>query len=208
MDDLVARRSRRQSRLLQRQLQGRARRLRQGKNSARAAAQWRHRCFRLRGRIHRRELQRRRRSSLHRVADCPRRAMAAMREYARLESKWTIPLPRVCRCAKRWFIGTAGFTAALSLYQHEAKRADAGDGADRRHRRDGRCRLARDRYSHAGRIRSARDQRQDRALRRFDRSRRQAMHLDAKICTGANARWKRASGRARSTTSAATCSPV
>src|SRR5512135_3599254 len=38
-------------------------------------------------------------------------------EYARLESKWTIPLPAGLTLRESMIIGTAGFTAALSLYQ-------------------------------------------------------------------------------------------
>ena len=38
-------------------------------------------------------------------------------EYARLESKWTIPLPSGLTLRESMILGTAGFTAALSLYQ-------------------------------------------------------------------------------------------
>ncbi|MEP6484737.1 MAG: acryloyl-CoA reductase [Rudaea sp.] len=38
-------------------------------------------------------------------------------EYARLESKWTIPLPKTLSLRDAMIIGTAGFTAALSLYR-------------------------------------------------------------------------------------------
>jgi acrylyl-CoA reductase (NADPH) len=38
-------------------------------------------------------------------------------EYARLESKWTIPLPKGLSLREAMVIGTAGFTAALSLYR-------------------------------------------------------------------------------------------
>lgn len=38
-------------------------------------------------------------------------------EYARLESKWTIPLPSGLTLRESMIIGTAGFTAALSLYR-------------------------------------------------------------------------------------------
>ncbi|MBS0556094.1 MAG: acryloyl-CoA reductase [Proteobacteria bacterium] len=38
-------------------------------------------------------------------------------EYARLQSKWTIPLPAGLTLRESMVIGTAGFTAALSLYQ-------------------------------------------------------------------------------------------
>lgn len=38
-------------------------------------------------------------------------------EYARLESKWTIPLPAGLTLRESMAIGTAGFTAALSLFQ-------------------------------------------------------------------------------------------
>ena len=38
-------------------------------------------------------------------------------EYARLQSKWTIPLPAGLTLREAMIIGTAGFTAALSLYQ-------------------------------------------------------------------------------------------
>ena len=38
-------------------------------------------------------------------------------EYARLESKWTIPLPQGLSLRDAMIIGTAGFTAALSLYR-------------------------------------------------------------------------------------------
>ncbi|MHB8447142.1 MAG: acrylyl-CoA reductase family protein [Rudaea sp.] len=37
--------------------------------------------------------------------------------YARLQSKWTIPLPSGLTLREAMVIGTAGFTAALSLYQ-------------------------------------------------------------------------------------------
>ena len=38
-------------------------------------------------------------------------------EYARLESKWTIPLPKGLSLRDAMVLGTAGFTAALSLYR-------------------------------------------------------------------------------------------
>ena len=38
-------------------------------------------------------------------------------EYARLQSKWTIPLPDGLTLRESMIVGTAGFTAALSLYQ-------------------------------------------------------------------------------------------
>jgi acrylyl-CoA reductase (NADPH) len=38
-------------------------------------------------------------------------------EYARLESKWTIPLPAGLTLRESMALGTAGFTAALALYQ-------------------------------------------------------------------------------------------
>ncbi len=38
-------------------------------------------------------------------------------QYARLQSKWTIPLPTGLTMRESMAVGTAGFTAALSLYQ-------------------------------------------------------------------------------------------
>ncbi|HEX4479906.1 MAG TPA: acryloyl-CoA reductase [Rudaea sp.] len=38
-------------------------------------------------------------------------------EYARLDSKWTIPLPKALSLREAMVLGTAGFTAALSLYR-------------------------------------------------------------------------------------------
>lgn len=38
-------------------------------------------------------------------------------EYARLQSQWTIPLPAGLTLQESMILGTAGFTAALSLYQ-------------------------------------------------------------------------------------------
>ena len=38
-------------------------------------------------------------------------------QYARLDAKWTIPLPAGLTLREAMIIGTAGFTAALSLYQ-------------------------------------------------------------------------------------------
>jgi acrylyl-CoA reductase (NADPH) len=40
-------------------------------------------------------------------------------EYVRLESKWTIPLPAGLTLRESMIIGTAGFTAALSLFRME-----------------------------------------------------------------------------------------
>lgn len=40
-------------------------------------------------------------------------------EYARLEAKWTIPLPAGLSLEESMVIGTAGFTAALALYRME-----------------------------------------------------------------------------------------
>jgi acrylyl-CoA reductase (NADPH) len=40
-------------------------------------------------------------------------------EYVRLESKWTIPLPTGLTLRDAMILGTAGFTAALSLYRME-----------------------------------------------------------------------------------------
>lgn len=41
-------------------------------------------------------------------------------EYARLQSKWTIPLPAGLTLREAMIIGTAGFTAGLSLHRMEA----------------------------------------------------------------------------------------
>ena len=41
-------------------------------------------------------------------------------EYARIESKWAIPLPGGLSLREAMVLGTAGFTAALSLYRMEA----------------------------------------------------------------------------------------
>jgi putative YhdH/YhfP family quinone oxidoreductase len=41
-------------------------------------------------------------------------------EYARLESKWAIPLPQGLTPREAMILGTAGFTAALSLYRMQA----------------------------------------------------------------------------------------
>jgi acrylyl-CoA reductase (NADPH) len=41
-------------------------------------------------------------------------------EYARIESKWAIPLPAGLSPREAMVLGTAGFTAALSLYRMEA----------------------------------------------------------------------------------------
>ncbi|MCK7592578.1 YhdH/YhfP family quinone oxidoreductase [Pseudomarimonas salicorniae] len=40
-------------------------------------------------------------------------------EYARLDAKWTIPLPRGLSLEESMVLGTAGFTAALALYRME-----------------------------------------------------------------------------------------
>ena len=40
-------------------------------------------------------------------------------EYARLEAKWTIPLPTGLSLKESMILGTAGFTAALALYRME-----------------------------------------------------------------------------------------
>jgi acrylyl-CoA reductase (NADPH) len=40
-------------------------------------------------------------------------------EYLRLDSKWTIPLPQGLTTREAMILGTAGFTAALSLYRME-----------------------------------------------------------------------------------------
>ncbi len=40
-------------------------------------------------------------------------------QYARLESKWTIPLPQGLTLREAMILGTAGFTAALSLFRME-----------------------------------------------------------------------------------------
>jgi len=41
-------------------------------------------------------------------------------EYARIEAKWAIPLPAGLSLREAMILGTAGFTAALSLYRMEA----------------------------------------------------------------------------------------
>src|SRR6185437_5999952 len=38
-------------------------------------------------------------------------------EYARLDAKWTIPLPKELSLRESMILGTAGFTAALALYR-------------------------------------------------------------------------------------------
>lgn len=43
-------------------------------------------------------------------------------EYARLDARWTIPLPHGLSLRESMIIGTAGFTAALALLQMEANR--------------------------------------------------------------------------------------
>jgi acrylyl-CoA reductase (NADPH) len=49
-------------------------------------------------------------------------------EYARLEGRWVIPLPAGLTLKESMILGTAGFTAALSLYRMEAlgQRPDMG----------------------------------------------------------------------------------
>lgn len=49
-------------------------------------------------------------------------------EYARLQSEWTIPLPAGLTLRESMIIGTAGFTAALALWQmvRNGQRPDAG----------------------------------------------------------------------------------
>ena len=115
-------------------------------------------------------------------------------EYARLESKWTIPLPTGLTLRESMMLGTAGFTAALALFRC-AQRADARDGSDRGDRRDRRRRLARDRHPDARRLRGARDHRQDRALRLPERARRAAMHRAHGALLGPAPARKRALGR-------------
>ena len=53
----------------------------------------------------------------HRLRPVARRATAAIREYVRLESHWTIPLPAGLSLRESMILGTAGFTAALALYR-------------------------------------------------------------------------------------------
>lgn len=43
-------------------------------------------------------------------------------EYARLESKWVIPLPKGLTLRESMILGTAGFTAALALYRMQENR--------------------------------------------------------------------------------------
>lgn len=49
-------------------------------------------------------------------------------EYARLDSKWAIPLPEGLTLKEAMILGTAGFTAALGLYRMEANGQHPGMG--------------------------------------------------------------------------------
>src|SRR5690606_19864016 len=49
-------------------------------------------------------------------------------KYARLEAKWTIPLPAGLSLRESMVIGTAGFTAALALYRMQDNRQSPGLG--------------------------------------------------------------------------------
>jgi putative YhdH/YhfP family quinone oxidoreductase len=49
-------------------------------------------------------------------------------EYARLEARWAIPLPRGLDLRESMILGTAGFTAALALYRMLDNRQAAGLG--------------------------------------------------------------------------------
>jgi putative YhdH/YhfP family quinone oxidoreductase len=97
-------------------------------------------------------------------------------QFARLQAKWTIPLPAGLTLRESMILGTAGFTAALSLYRMQQNGqtpdmgpivvtgATGGVGSG-------------DRHAHERRLRSARHQRQARAFRRPHRPGRQAVHL-------------------------------
>lgn len=49
-------------------------------------------------------------------------------EYARLESKWVIPLPKGLSLREAMILGTAGFTAALALFRMQDNRQSPGLG--------------------------------------------------------------------------------
>ena len=131
-----------------------------------------------------------------------------MREYARLESKWTIPLPAGLTLREAMILGTAGFTAALALYRmlHNGQMPEMGPivvtGAT-----GGVGSLAIDILTRAGFEAHAISGK----VEHFDyliALGAQAVHLAQGPVLGPASARKRAAGPARSTTSAATCSPA
>ena len=74
------------------------------------------------------------------AAACPRRAMAAMPQYARVPAEAVVALPATLDLRSAMAIGTAGFAAALAVMQLERNGLVPGQRTGRRHGRQRRRR--------------------------------------------------------------------
>ena len=129
-------------------------------------------------------------------------------EYSRLQGDWVIPLPAGMTRARRDEDSARPASRRRSrIHRMEQNGLTPAKGHGRRHRRDGRCRQSRDQHARRPRLRGGGGQRQARSRRLPARVSVRRRSCVGSRSTSARSRWKPCSGPARSTTSAATCSP-
>jgi acrylyl-CoA reductase (NADPH) len=78
--------------------------------------------------------------------------LGAYAQKSRVKGDWLVPLPDGMTPAEAMAIGTAGYTAMLSLLALETPWRETGRRPGRRHRRSRRRRLGRDRAARQGRL--------------------------------------------------------
>ena len=129
-------------------------------------------------------------------------------EFVRLEARTTIRAARRAEPARKHDPRHGRLYRRTRSVPDAAERATTADGTDRRHRRDRRRWHAGNRYPDPRRLRGAGDHRQDRPCRLPCQRWARPRCFRARICIWANGRWRRPSGLAPSTTSAASCWPA
>ena len=206
LDDLAPGESRHQDRLLLGQLQGRARRHRPGQDPAPLPARRRHRCRRPRRRIHRSEVQGRRRGAGHRLwpERDPRRWLRRIRAP---RSAMGDPAAGRPGPAREHDPRHRRIHRGAGAVPHARQPADAGARSARRHRRHRRRGFAGRRHLQPRRFRGARDQRQARTRRLSELDRRHA-RCSVAMPWRPRGRWSRPASAVASTTSVARCSPA
>ena len=207
LDEFSPRQRCHQGRVFERQLQGRARRDRRGEDHAPLSA------------------HRRRRRGGHGRVESPIGAFrpgdpvlvtgydlgvahdGGYAAYVRVPAEWVVPIPDGLSLFDVMAIGTAGFTAALSIVEMERNGLAPGQRSRDRDRRDGRRRQYRGRVPGGARIRGDRADRQGaRSTSSCARWARRTCCRERR-CRWARGRSRRRCGQAPSIPSAATSSP-
>ena len=128
--------------------------------------------------------------------------LGAYAEKARVKGDWLVRLPEGMSARDAMAIGTAGFTAMLSVLALEKHGLTPKAWPGRRHRRRRRRRLGRDRGAVEARLSRHRLDRPPVRGRLSEGSRRGRSDRPQLNCRGRPSRWRRSAGRAGSTASA------